>query len=207
MADTNPSLKGAWSAEFTAWHERLAPVFQRLREVPVLILSWGPGPHMTEHAKRKQLNDDLNAHNANNHALTSEELFDREPDFRLFGDTLDAEQIQAANADVIIVLVLKDGPGVRAELLDIRRHPQIVANVRLLLPKGASVPGRGIADIGIRSVPPSQTYQYTPKQFTDCHDMRAKCRQWVDEVRGAKFLTGAMTTSIAPGGARGGTAR
>jgi hypothetical protein len=187
-AVTDPGDSGSSGDSLAWWQEAFTPLVDELQTVRMLVLSWGPGPHRPEYEKRRTIAEHLTATAANTDVRTSEELVTAMPAFQYFTDPLDLELIQAQGADLIICLVVPSAEvtGVRAELLDIRRNAHIVSKVRLLVPKGP--PGQGLVDLGIRSIPSTQVFRYTPRQLIKCDDIRAKCLQWLEEARTAKWL-------------------
>ena len=188
MGRVGKGLKGDWERDYEPWRKGFDPFFAQQRSTPVKVLSWGPGESAPEYSKRVEICDDL-AKDPNNSVFTPEQMIKEDPRFKGYG-TLEAEEIQAADADVVICLVVENPrvTGAPVEMTQFDKHPAIAHKLRLLMPNSAAA-SRSLLYEASRRFPADQTFTYTRGQYSRCEDMRAKCRQWVDAVRIQKHLS------------------
>ena len=179
-------LAGGWKADYLPWRERFEPFFSGLESTEVFVLSWGPGKYSSGFSKRESIVADL-ATRAGNHVATPEQIIEQDTRFKGY-TTLEAEEIQAAEADVIICLIV-DNPkagGAPTELSIFERNPAVQPKIRCLLPIKEL---KGLLYEAAHQIPGERSFRYTPTQFQRCDDIRAKCHQWVEAVRRHKHLS------------------
>jgi hypothetical protein len=183
------ALLGIWGQEYgDSWKPRFDSVFEAAAKVTLSVLVWGPGKGTTHYTKRQQIAESL-ADSATGVA-TPEALMEADPRFGDLQDTLLAEEIQAEAADIVIALAVDDrnASGVHVELSHFAGHPRIGPKLRLLAPLRPKTSGGPLILEAAARLPDPQRFDYTPTQYDDCEQMRAKVRRWVEEARRAKYL-------------------
>lgn len=179
------ALRGGWKVEYDPWRPRFDPFFAECDSTEVFVLLWGPGKHTKYYVKRESIVAHLGARPANRVA-TSEQLIERDARFKKYR-TLEAEEIQAAEADVIICLLVDDpnATGAPAELTRFEDNPAIDPKIRCLLPKK---PRKGLLHEAGQHIDSERSFRYSQIQFQQCDDIRAKCHEWVEAVRRRKHF-------------------
>lgn len=182
MTNAKDGLSERWERDFEAWRPKFDPFFEEQQATDLRILIWGPGERTDGYAKREAIISDLQAANEHNRVFTSEQLNRLEPRFEHMAFD-DAEQIHADKADLIICLIVADraATGVRAEVLVYGRQDHLQDKLRLLRPDNWK-PQNFLSDRA-RKFEPGRCFDYTERQLEICHDIRAKCREWVEALR------------------------
>lgn len=192
-------LSGSWGPSYEeSWKSRFEPVFEAIHSVPINVLLWGPGPDSEFYPKREE----IGAHLADDYTAvsTSEALMDADPRFGEFPDTLTAEGIQAEAADIVIALAVdsRDVTGVHVELTKFGDHERIGPKIHLLLPRKPHAEHRPLILEAATHVPEPRRFDYTAEQYEDCQQMRAKAKQWVEEMRRQTYLRLVRSGAIRP---------
>jgi hypothetical protein len=151
--------------------------------ISLSILIWGPNPGSQSRVARKREAIRQALINRGHHAFFSEELPDPSQHEFLIADEL----AQARAADLIIVLV-EDAPGARAEVIDFCNRPEIIQKVLVMVPEGLrqSYIGRGplsIIEDGYGGV-----FWYTDDDLENCRVLTKAIRR-VEARRLVKALT------------------
>lgn len=200
MSDAEAAaLAGSWGASYeSAWKPRFEPVFEALRQVPINVLLWGPGLESDFYPKREQ----IGAHLADEHTsvATSEALIASDERFAEFPDTLTREGVHAEAADIVIALAVdsRDVTGVHTELTKFGDHPRIGPKIHLFVPRRPAAAFRPLILEAADHVPEARRFDYTPAQYDDCHQIRAKASQWVEELRRERYLFLVRSGAIRP---------
>jgi hypothetical protein len=186
---TDGGLKGEWADEYEHWKARFDPVFDEIASVEMSVISWGPGEGSRYYKKRAQLNDHMRSI-PNTWVATPEELTRTDDRFRGI-EVWDAEEIQAlVGADLVVCLEVDDPivSGAPTEVTALGRIPKVRDILRLLLPKRPKHGPRPLILEAGRLLPEALKFAYTPKQYEDCQDMRAKCEEWLSAGRIKMYL-------------------
>jgi hypothetical protein len=127
----NPKTTAA-QLKYQEFKKRCEQDFEKLKEIALTILVWGPSPKRADPIAqlRLQIIDELGEMGHN--ALKSEDLVEFGSGFLLSEKT--KELIEAKNADVIIILI-EDSPGALAELHDFLSFSEIASKILLFIPE------------------------------------------------------------------------
>ena len=186
-------LAGDWADQYKDWEQKLTPYFDKLHKTQVFVLCWGPGKDDPKelYAKRMELRDDLRNSNPNNKVITSEEIKDIDNRFAVLTD-IEAEELQAREADLILVLLtsLKKISGAHTEVLLYRNVPNFYNKTILLLPKLSQKEAKklGFSAEVFDYFNTNNILYYTHDEFVSCEAMRKFCRKRVDSNRVNKLL-------------------
>lgn len=183
---------GPWRDESEPWKQRLERLREDLAQKPLNILVWGAGEHSSHYPKREEIIKHLTSLNPNNDAQTSEQLTKQNPDLFQGLGPYEAEEIQWRNADMVLALVpeQRNVTGVQAELALYGRNPEFVGKACLIVPKLRAREARqyGFLDYGWKLLAPECKFQFTPRQYHDCKDIRAFCEKAVQTFRNLRYL-------------------
>jgi len=187
-------LAGDWADQYKDWGQKFTPYFDRLSKTPVCVLCWGPGEHAPKelYDKRMELREHLRKSNPNNKVITSEEIKQVDTRFAILTD-IEAEELQAREADLILVLLTsqKEVSGAHAELLLYRNVPNFYNKTILLLPKLSAKEAKklGFSAKVFENFNPKNILCYTHDEFVTCQTMREFCRKRVDSNRNEKLFS------------------
>ena len=189
--DPGEGVAGTWGRDYReAWEPRFRRFFEAQRRVPMNVLLWGPGVGTDLYPKREQIGASLGDDATS--VATSEALVGSHDELSAMDDIFLAEEIQGEAADLVIALDVDDRSviGVHAELIRFGTHPRIGPKIHLFTPRRPATgsQARPLILEAARQVSDARKFEYTPDQYDDCQQIRAKASAWVEAARREKFL-------------------
>ena len=190
--DANPFLSAEMSGDFRGWRNSMAKVRAEIESVHLQILVWGPGSRSPDLPKRTTVMEHLAA-TPNNEVTTSEQLIKSGVD-DFSGMTLrDREWIHWRNADLVIAIVPTEPrvTGVRTEIAIFGNDKEFLDKLVLIRPKLNQRQERELSFLerSWRELTVSRRFDFTDKQYHDCHLIRQFCADQVLSVRNERALS------------------
>jgi hypothetical protein len=188
--EDNTGLRESEKPKFERFQQELAPYFEQLNKIGLLILIWGPGEGTNYYKKRDEIKQFLKAKNSNDEVATSEDLL-RQVSHPSQLDIVQAEMLHAGVADVIFGLVTSDPrqSGIYMEVDNLLRFDNLIHKTWLIVPDSRDWKKVDlfIQQPTLKSFPSYRKKSFRTKVLDQCEQVRRFCLDKVAEERGRKM--------------------